>query len=103
VSQLNHLLDLKQKHANFLEAGLAREQAQQMTVQAIESGKEAKTILFLTFVTIVFVRLMLYHLPGATFWSSCLWVSNAHICLGSNVILDLSLRAECLGLLRRLC
>ncbi|KIW69180.1 hypothetical protein PV04_05073 [Phialophora macrospora] len=59
--RLNHLLDLKQKHANFLEAGLAREQAQQMADQtsklndqAIESGKEAKTILFLTFVTIVF-------------------------------------------------
>ncbi|ETI25182.1 hypothetical protein G647_04555 [Cladophialophora carrionii CBS 160.54] len=61
--RLNHLLDLKQKHANFLEAGLARGQAQEMAnqtsklnQQAIESGKEAKTILFLTFVTIVFVR-----------------------------------------------
>jgi hypothetical protein len=59
--------------------------------------------LFLTFVTIVFVRLMLCHLPDAIFGSSCLGVSNANICSGSNVILDISLCAECLGLLRRLC
>ncbi|KAG7005734.1 DNA damage response [Physcia stellaris] len=44
---LNHLLDLKQKQANAMEATYAR-------LAAVATGKQGKTILFFTFVTILF-------------------------------------------------
>ncbi|KAH8595987.1 hypothetical protein B0O99DRAFT_147474 [Bisporella sp. PMI_857] len=47
---LNHLLDLKQKQANLIEAAGARS-------EAVESGKQAKTVLFFTIVTIIFLPL----------------------------------------------
>ncbi|OAL23957.1 hypothetical protein AYO20_10807 [Fonsecaea nubica] len=50
---MNHLLDLKQKDANILEAAEARKQAEATT-------KQGRTIMVFTIVTIIFVR----HLPG---------------------------------------
>jgi hypothetical protein len=47
-SQLNHLLDLKQKHANVQEARSARRQAD-------ETAKQGDTLLVFTLVTIIFV------------------------------------------------
>jgi len=46
--QLKDLLDLKQQQANVLEARVSRN-------QAIDAGKQGKTILVFTIVTIVFV------------------------------------------------
>ncbi|MCJ1426325.1 hypothetical protein MMC29_004228 [Sticta canariensis] len=47
---LNHLLDLKQKHANVCEARWTREQAQQ-------TAKQSNTIMVFTIVTIIFLPL----------------------------------------------
>ncbi|MCJ1464874.1 hypothetical protein MMC07_003489 [Pseudocyphellaria aurata] len=47
---LNHLLDLKQKHANVCEARWTREQAQ-------ETAKQSNTIMVFTIVTIIFLPL----------------------------------------------
>ncbi|CAG8971164.1 hypothetical protein HYALB_00010139 [Hymenoscyphus albidus] len=47
-ASINHLLDLKQKHANLSEASQAREQAEQTT-------KQGRTIMVFTTVTIIFV------------------------------------------------
>ncbi|KAL1986929.1 hypothetical protein VTN96DRAFT_5346 [Rasamsonia emersonii] len=51
---LNHLLDLKQKNTNILEAVEARKQAQQAARQAEETTKQGRTILVFTIVTIIF-------------------------------------------------
>ncbi len=81
-----------------MEAALAREQTNQMTQQAIESGREAKTILFLTFVTIVFVRRTpSFRRPFLDIWST------ADIRLGSHVLPDVPVRAGRVDLLRRAC
>ncbi|KAJ5774183.1 hypothetical protein N7457_009079 [Penicillium paradoxum] len=50
TEQMNYLLDLKQKHANFIEAKAARNQAEETTDQG-------RTILVFTIVTIVFAPL----------------------------------------------
>ena len=77
LEQLYHLLDLKQKQANFSEAMDARKQAtdtakqtklaaknskvtadqlQIMTKQADETGRQGQTLMVFTVVTILFVR-----------------------------------------------
>ena len=54
--QLNHLLDLKQKHANVQEARSSRRQAD-------DTAKQGDTLLVFTLVTIIFVStfLQLHH------------------------------------------
>jgi hypothetical protein len=78
-SQLNHLIDLKQKYANVIEARLARDEAEQTRKQAEathrlgeesarqteaahklaeETARQGNTLMVFTIVTIVFVS---YH------------------------------------------
>ena len=47
-TNLTHLLDLKQKHSNALEARFARD-------QAVMAGKHGKTIMVFTIVTVIFL------------------------------------------------
>lgn len=47
-TNLTHLLDLKQKHSNALEARFARD-------QAVQAGKQGQTIMIFTIVTVVFL------------------------------------------------
>lgn len=47
-TNLTHLLDLKQKHSNALEARFARD-------QAVATGKQGQTIMVFTIVTVVFL------------------------------------------------
>lgn len=61
--QLRHLIDLKQKQANFSEAISARELARQTAEntelqikQAQETTRQGKTLMVFTVVTIIFVR-----------------------------------------------
>ena len=48
LSQLTHLLDLKQKHANAIEARFARD-------QAALTGQQGQTIMVFTIVTVIFL------------------------------------------------
>jgi hypothetical protein len=57
--QLNHLLDVKQKNTNILEAAAARHQANKTRFQAEQTAKQGRTILVFTIVTIVFVSCMI--------------------------------------------
>ncbi|RDL39424.1 uncharacterized protein BP5553_03764 [Venustampulla echinocandica] len=54
-NSLNHLLDLKQKNANIMEAAQARIQTEQTFKQSIETTKQGRTILVFTIVTIIFL------------------------------------------------
>ncbi|KAH0846615.1 hypothetical protein FOPE_10989 [Fonsecaea pedrosoi] len=56
LDALNHLVDLKQKHASLLEARWARDEAVQTRRQAEETARQGNTIMVFTIVTIVFVR-----------------------------------------------
>ncbi|KIW75774.1 hypothetical protein Z517_10517 [Fonsecaea pedrosoi CBS 271.37] len=57
LDALNHLVDLKQKHASLLEARWARDEAVQTRRQAEETARQGNTIMVFTIVTIVFLPL----------------------------------------------
>ncbi|KAF2196646.1 ankyrin [Delitschia confertaspora ATCC 74209] len=52
---LNHLLDLKQKNANLVEAAQARRQTEETSQQTAQTVKQGRTILMFTIVTIIFL------------------------------------------------
>ncbi|OAL35995.1 hypothetical protein AYO20_04656 [Fonsecaea nubica] len=57
LDALNHLVDLKQKHASLLEARWARHEAVQTRRQAEETARQGNTIMVFTIATIVFFPL----------------------------------------------
>lgn len=53
--QLGNLVDLKQKQNNMIDTRTARLQAEQSHIMTVEAGKQSKTLMVFTIVTVVFV------------------------------------------------
>jgi plasmid rolling circle replication initiator protein Rep len=60
-TQLNTLVDLKQKQNNMIDTRTARLQAEQSHTMAMEAERQGRTLMVFTIVTIIFVGLMKHY------------------------------------------